>query len=87
MPMIDKQKAIEEIENKFCAECSGYYRHETCHGCDYGYCIESLREMPENHSNWIDRDGIMICAKCGAEFATTMPFCGMCGAEMDGDSP
>lgn len=49
--------------------------------------LTELKQRKENRSHWIDRDGIMICAKCGAEFATTMPFCGMCGAEMDGDSP
>ena len=44
--------------------------------------LTELKQRMENKSHWIDSDGVMICAKCGAEFATTMPFCGMCGAEM-----
>lgn len=44
--------------------------------------LTELKQRKENHSHWIDRDGMMICEKCGAEFSVNMPFCGMCGAEM-----
>lgn len=80
MPMIDKQKAIEEIENKFCAECSGYYQKSQCNGCEYGYCIETLQDMkaeaePVQRGEWIlceDQHGVdndnnnyaYFCSQC-----------------------
>lgn len=87
---IEHCKEVAKEKRYECAECTevqDYRSAEECNDCAEAHkqlaeWLTELKQRKENKSHWIDRDGIMICEKCGAEFSVNMPFCGMCGAEM-----
>ena len=49
--------------------------------------LAELKQRKENHSHWIDRDGVYVCANCCGENGVMTTFCPDCGYEMDGDTP
>lgn len=75
MSMIDKQKAIDTIQDKYCAAYCGeesFYQHNQCNGCEIGHCIETLQEMqevPVKNGRWLQysrntEETYIECSEC-----------------------
>lgn len=85
---IQRYSEIEKKHRQFALEYARVHAWDTAK--DYKQLVEWLTELKqrkENHSHWIDRDGVDVCANCGGENGVMTTFCPDCGYEMDGDSP
>jgi hypothetical protein len=85
--LISRQAAIDALDAKF--NITGRENAETIR--DYINGVDKkLRELPsaERHGRWIDVNddrSAFKCSVCGEISCCNSPFCGECGAQMNGE--
>lgn len=92
--LIDRQRAITEIESCFCSECYCGKDKSMCGKCEYLYCIDILQQQPTieaepvRHGRWNEKGH---CECCGYDMGSRVDkwtnvfdfqFCPNCGADM-----
>lgn len=92
---IQRYSEIEKKHRQFALEYARVHAWDTAKGFQSSAeehkqlvkWLTELKQRKESHSHWIDRDGLYICAHCGAEAGVMTWYCSECGYGMDGDAP
>ena len=87
--LIDRRKLLNTL-CKECGHCKNMEEAErgSAKPCSVHRIIAeqpTIEAEPVRHGRWIKQEnGLNICSACGVTKVSHFPFCGHCGARMDG---
>ena len=89
--LIDRQTALDKICEYECGcklSACPIIGEDSDDYCDHIRILmeqPTIESEPVRHGRWIKQEnGLNICSACGVTRVSHFPFCGHCGARMDG---